>query len=340
VVEKVDRIDVKGDCLGDHPAGPDSFAGRHRVVSFRTRSQLISASGPGTDRYRPTETLGLIGSARARSPLREGFSRVEGRVGFSGPGLSVRRGAARSALSSAFAGYEHCRRRGPRSSAQSLVSGLVAAVRGGGDSDSDTVRRRSTARRAIRQEHRSRPLAAEAARLAGSARGTSPALAIYAVQNGRSDPEGWPSAPTIPSYRGARRGTGPHPDDPGGLLGAVGALRPGVADAVVSLCGLGSEQAARGGCARGPRRGVARRQGSRQPRCGAGDRGRGARGAEPARGGADGAPALRARAESDTGGRGGLWGADHGGQTAEALRRVAAELPSAHPRPSLVAALA
>ncbi|HVM27785.1 MAG TPA: hypothetical protein VM433_08945, partial [Mycobacteriales bacterium] len=33
-----------------------------------------------------------------------------------------------------------------------------------------------------------------------------------------------------------------HPDDDGVLLGAVGALRPGVADAVVSLCRLGTGQ--------------------------------------------------------------------------------------------------
>ena len=34
----------------------------------------------------------------------------------------------------------------------------------------------------------------------------------------------------------------PHPDDPGVLLAGVGALRPGVADAVVSLCRLGTAQ--------------------------------------------------------------------------------------------------
>ena len=34
-----------------------------------------------------------------------------------------------------------------------------------------------------------------------------------------------------------------HPDDAGVLLGAVGALKPGVADAVVSLCRLGRDEA-------------------------------------------------------------------------------------------------
>lgn len=42
---------------------------------------------------------------------------------------------------------------------------------------------------------------------------------------------------------GASRTTVAHPDDPGVLLGAVGALRPGVAEAVVSLCRLGAGQA-------------------------------------------------------------------------------------------------
>ena len=34
-----------------------------------------------------------------------------------------------------------------------------------------------------------------------------------------------------------------HPDDSGVLLGTVGALQPGIADAVVSLCRLGARQA-------------------------------------------------------------------------------------------------
>jgi len=65
-------------------------------------------------------------------------------------------------------------------------------------------------------------------------------LAVLAVRGGRTDPEGWPLAATLPSYRGARTGTVAHPDDPGVLLGAVGSRRPGVADAVVSLCRLGA----------------------------------------------------------------------------------------------------
>ena len=68
-------------------------------------------------------------------------------------------------------------------------------------------------------------------------------LACLAARRGGSDPEGWPAVARMPSYVGARTTTVPHPDDPGVLLGAVGALRPGVADAVVSLCRLGREEA-------------------------------------------------------------------------------------------------
>ncbi|MGD9988664.1 ADP-ribosylglycohydrolase family protein [Pseudonocardia sp.] len=67
-------------------------------------------------------------------------------------------------------------------------------------------------------------------------------LAVLAARGGRTDPEGWPLAATIPSYRGAWTGTVAHPDDPGVLLGAVGSRRPGVADAIVSLCRLGAAQ--------------------------------------------------------------------------------------------------
>lgn len=67
-------------------------------------------------------------------------------------------------------------------------------------------------------------------------------LAALTVRGGRPDPDGWPTGATLASYRGAETTVVPHPDDPGVLLGAVGALRPGVADAVVSLCRLGASQ--------------------------------------------------------------------------------------------------
>jgi ADP-ribosyl-[dinitrogen reductase] hydrolase len=126
----------------------------------------------------------------------------------------------------------------------SLEDGLQAAIHGGGDTDT---------------------VAAIAGGLMGAGYGGSavPArwrrvvlgwpndyrardlarLAVLTARGGKPDSEGWPTAPTIPSYAGAPTVITPHPDDPGVLLGAVGALRPGVADAVVSLCRLGRDQA-------------------------------------------------------------------------------------------------
>ena len=127
--------------------------------------------------------------------------------------------------------------------ADGLEEGLQAAVRGGGDTDT---------------------VAAIAGALLGARYGGSMVpgrwrrllqgwpglrardltrLAVLAARRGRPDGDGWPSAPTVPAYAGSPRATIPHPDDPGVLLGAVGALRPGVADAVVSLCRLGAAQA-------------------------------------------------------------------------------------------------
>ncbi|GAA1276051.1 ADP-ribosylglycohydrolase family protein [Pseudonocardia aurantiaca] len=125
--------------------------------------------------------------------------------------------------------------------ANGLEEGIQAAVRGGGDT-----------------------VAAIAGALLGARYGGSAAparwrrmlqgwpglrardltrLAVLAARRGRPDGDGWPSAPTVPSYGGSAKWTVPHPDDPGVLLGAVGALRPGVADAVVSLCRLGAGEA-------------------------------------------------------------------------------------------------
>ncbi|WP_219417776.1 ADP-ribosylglycohydrolase family protein [Pseudonocardia nigra] len=68
-------------------------------------------------------------------------------------------------------------------------------------------------------------------------------LAILAARGGRPDADGWPSGPSLDTYVGSSEQIVPHPDDRGVLLGAVGALRPGVADAVVSLCRLGAAEA-------------------------------------------------------------------------------------------------
>ena len=124
-----------------------------------------------------------------------------------------------------------------------LVDGLHRAVAGGGDTDT---------------------VAAIAGQLLGARYGASavPAryrrklhgwpglrvrdlhrLTLLTVNGGKDGPEGWPSCATIPSYRGAASHVVPHPDDEGVLLGAVGAVHPGVADAVVSMCRMGSDTA-------------------------------------------------------------------------------------------------
>ena len=121
-----------------------------------------------------------------------------------------------------------------------LVAGLHTAVAGGGDTDT---------------------VAAIAGQLLGARYGASavPAryrrrlhgwprmrvrdlhrLAFRTVHGGEDGPEGWPSATTIPSYRSAETTVTRHPDDDGVVLAAVGAVRPGVADAVVSMCRMGA----------------------------------------------------------------------------------------------------
>ena len=130
-----------------------------------------------------------------------------------------------------------------------LVAGLHAAVAGGGDTDT---------------------VAAIAGQLLGAAYGAGavPAryrrrvhgwpgmrvrdlhrLAFLTVHAGHDGPGGWPSGASISSYRGSSNAVVAHPDDPGVLLGAVGAVRPGVADAVVSMCRMGSDLAPLAGVA-------------------------------------------------------------------------------------------
>lgn len=67
-------------------------------------------------------------------------------------------------------------------------------------------------------------------------------LAVLTLNGRQSDAQGWPTGERLASYEGAATAVVPHPDDAGVLMGAVGALRPGVADGVVSLCRLGSTQ--------------------------------------------------------------------------------------------------
>jgi ADP-ribosylglycohydrolase len=68
------------------------------------------------------------------------------------------------------------------------------------------------------------------------------ALAVLALQGGETTGSGWPMCPRMTEYDGSRPRIVDHPDDPGVLMGNAAALQPGVADAVVSLCRLGTEQ--------------------------------------------------------------------------------------------------
>ncbi len=129
------------------------------------------------------------------------------------------------------------------STTDGLVPGLHAAVAGGGDTDT---------------------VAAIAGQLLGAAYGAGAVptryrrmlhgwpglrvrdlhrLAFLTVHGGQDGPDGWPSCASIGSYDRSSARVVPHPDDEGVLLGAVGAVRPGVADAVVSMCRMGSDLA-------------------------------------------------------------------------------------------------
>ncbi|MCW2607332.1 MAG: hypothetical protein JWO60_2025 [Frankiales bacterium] len=129
------------------------------------------------------------------------------------------------------------------SRATSLEDGLQRAVAGGGDTD--TVAAIAGALLGARFGGSTVPFAwrrllhgwpgLRSRDLAG--------LAVLTVRGGHPDPGGWPLAERLASYRGSSSVLVPHPDDDGVLLGAVGALRPGVAQAVVSLCRLGTSEA-------------------------------------------------------------------------------------------------
>ncbi|MTE24890.1 ADP-ribosylglycohydrolase family protein [Microbacterium sp. ZXX196] len=124
----------------------------------------------------------------------------------------------------------------------SLVDALERAVRGGNDTDT---------------------VAAIAGALAGALHGGSAVplswqrilhgwpdlrandltrLAVLAVNGGRADSEGWPTAPRQRVYPGDHLYT--HPHDDGVLVGSIAALDrlPADVDAVVSLCRVGTDQ--------------------------------------------------------------------------------------------------
>ena len=65
---------------------------------------------------------------------------------------------------------------------------------------------------------------------------------MLTLNGGQPGGQGWPTGKRLASYEDAATTVVAHPDDAGVRLGAVGALKPGVADAVVSRCRLGSTQ--------------------------------------------------------------------------------------------------
>lgn len=124
----------------------------------------------------------------------------------------------------------------------SLRGALIAAV--GAGNDTDTVAAITGALAGARYGSSAVPFAWRR-RLHGwpGLRGHELAsLALLTLSGGQPDAQGWPTGERLASYEGAATAVVAHPDDTGVLLGAVGALRPGVADAVVSLCRLGSTQ--------------------------------------------------------------------------------------------------
>jgi ADP-ribosyl-[dinitrogen reductase] hydrolase len=130
------------------------------------------------------------------------------------------------------------------SQATSFADGIVRAVNGGGDTDT---------------------VAAIAGALLGARYGGSAvparwrrvlhgwpglwardliALAVLTVRGGQPTRGGWPTGARLADQHDATDALVQHPDDGGLLLGAMGALKNVTTDAVVSLCRLGTEEAA------------------------------------------------------------------------------------------------
>lgn len=112
-------------------------------------------------------------------------------------------------------------------------TGVVEAVRGGGDTD--TVAAIAGALLGARYGGSTVPFAYRRM-LHGwpGLRGRDLAeLALRASRGGGAETDGWTGNA---SYGPSSTHVVPHPDDPGVLLGALGSLRSGVAEAVVSLC--------------------------------------------------------------------------------------------------------
>jgi ADP-ribosyl-[dinitrogen reductase] hydrolase len=68
-------------------------------------------------------------------------------------------------------------------------------------------------------------------------------LAVLTTRGGRPTSSGWPTCARMADGYGASDAVALHPDDPGVLLGAIGALAECSTDAIVSLCRIGTEEA-------------------------------------------------------------------------------------------------
>jgi ADP-ribosylglycohydrolase/protein-tyrosine phosphatase len=120
-----------------------------------------------------------------------------------------------------------------------LADGLRRAVCGGGDTD--TVAAIAGALLGARYGASAVPQQWRRV-LHGWPGWTGRDLTRHAVSIVRGDdPDGWPSAAHL-DHPQADPTVVPHPDDPGVLLGTLGGLKPGVADAVISLCRLGTDE--------------------------------------------------------------------------------------------------
>ncbi|MDP3714577.1 MAG: ADP-ribosylglycohydrolase family protein [Mycobacteriales bacterium] len=122
-----------------------------------------------------------------------------------------------------------------------LVAGLHAAVAGGGDTDTVAA----IAGQLLGARYGGSAVPARYRRLLhgwpGMRSRDLARLAVLTTRGGQPARHGWPSAPTH-HYDATPTAVVVHPDDPGVLLGAIGAVRPGVADAVVSLCRMGRDE--------------------------------------------------------------------------------------------------
>jgi ADP-ribosyl-[dinitrogen reductase] hydrolase len=287
-----------------HLGDPDAIAESARAVSALTHADPVAGDGC------VLWCLAIDLAVRTgRLDVRTGLDRVDPRWG-SLLDEAERVDPAYYAASNGWVVAALCAAWSAASRSTSYADGVVRAVGGGGDTDT---------------------VAAIAGALLGAAYGGSavPAawrrplhgwpglrardlvrLAVLAVRGGRPDRAGWPSGAAV-AYRRTSEALVPHPDDPGVLLGGVGALRPGVTDAVVSLCRLGTAQVP---ATADPRDHVEfwlvdDEDANLDPGGAAGRRGDGA---GPAGGGQDRPRPLRARAQPNAAGGGRLRRADHG----------------------------